>query len=482
MNSTSIVLTITVPGSSDPYLPFAGNGGTVSLGVCNPQGTTCSTPTGTTSLTIGVNPIVRAVTSASSYMQATPPALTPVAPFDILSIFGTNFCVSSATGCIGPNAVLYGATDPVTLRYLTSLSPDAAGGTQRNVTVTFQTHNGSPTAIATAPLLFATNNQINLVVPDLVRNYIGSTVDIVVSFGYGTGATMLKSAPYSVTVTATNPGVFTIGGDGQGDAAALSPTYTLLTSSSPASARTSATDSDIIAVYATGLGKPDSDGTGSGYSATCMPVDGYWAAVNSATSVSPALTTNDGLVLQSGLFPSGDIQPCVKSTSANVPTVTVGGVSAVVKFAGWVSGSIAGLYQINVQLPSSSSSVTDENGTAGAISTTPLHLPVVVTANGKSSQAAGVEVWVVRTLLVTPSGATTGASTVTWPGSAVTATDGNGTYTYAVTSGTLPAGLTLNADGTITGTPTGPETDTVVFTATDGNGLTGTATIVFVIS
>ena len=40
--------------------------------------------------------------------------------------------------------------------------------------------------------------------------------------------------------------------------------------------------------------------------------------------------------------------------------------------------------------------------------------------------------------------------------------------TYAVTSGTLPAGLTLNADGTITGTPTTPGVTTFTVTATNG--------------
>ncbi len=212
-----------------------------------------------------------------------------VAPYDILSIFGTNFCVTNGTGCTGGNSVLYGQIDPVTLRYLNVLSPDAPGATQRNITVTFQTHTTTPTAIANGPLLFAANNQINVAVPDAVKAYIGSTVDIVVSFGYGSiPSTMLKSAPYSVTVGATDPGVFTVGGDGQGDAAALSPTFALITNGAPAGARTG-TDSDIVALYVAGLGRPDSDGTGTGYSATCMPTDGYWAAINAATSGFPGL-------------------------------------------------------------------------------------------------------------------------------------------------------------------------------------------------
>ena len=51
---------------------------------------------------------------------------------------------------------------------------------------------------------------------------------------------------------------------------------------------------------------------------------------------------------------------------------------------------------------------------------------------------------------------------------AVTASGGSGTYTFAVTSGTLPAGLALNSgSGAITGTPTTAGTFNFTITATD---------------
>jgi hypothetical protein len=290
-----------------------------------------------------------------------------------------------------------------------------------------------------------------------------------------------------VTIGATDPGVFTVGGDGQGDAAALSPTYALITSAAPAGARTG-TDSDVVALYVAGLGRPDIDATGTGYSANCMPTDGYWAAVNAATSVSPALTSDDGVVLQPSLFPNAQIQPCIKAASPDVPTVTVGAVTAPVKFAGWVSGSIAGLYQINVQMPVATSSFTDESGTVAAATVTPIHLPVVVTAFGRSSQLSGVNLWVARSLIVTPSGATTGTHSTAWAGSAVLATDGSGTYSYAVTTGILPDGLTLNADGTISGTLAADAvTETFTVTATDTGstasvGCTGTVSVTYTIN
>jgi uncharacterized protein (TIGR03437 family) len=503
INSTSISLAITVPSSNDPYLPFSGVGGSVTFGVCNPGGGNCSTPASTINLTIGVNPIVQAVTSASSYMQATAPALTPVSAYDILSIFGTDFCVSGGTGCLasGTNPILYGITDPVTSRYLTTLSPDATG-TIRNLSVTFQTHASSPVSIGTAPLLFATNNQINLVVPAAVATYIGSTVDMVVNFGSGTltSNTMNHSAPFSVTIAATDPGIFTVGGDGQGSAAALSNTYTLITSSAPAGARLS-TDSDYISLYVTGLGVPDAvTGTPawtSPNSVTCMTAASYWAAVNTTDAPTVPLTSNDGLVIQSALYPLSTIEPCLQGSGTDAPTVTIGGISAPVAFAGWVGGSIVGLYQINVQIPVRTSSFVDYQNNTAPTTTATLTLPVVVTANGITSQPSGVNVYVAGSLLMTQTGALTSGHSgngATWgtggtnTHSSIVASDGVGseTFTYAIngadTTSLAGIGLAISGAGVITGTATAG-TATVTVTATGGtSGMTGTIVVTYTIT
>lgn len=486
-NSTTIQLTITVPTNPDPYLPF-GAGGTVTLGVCNPLVSTCSTPNSTMTFVIGINPVIQAVVSAASFTQATAPALTPVAPYDILSIFGTDFCISGGTGCTSAN--LYGTLNTTTLGYLSALSPDPAGATQRNVTVTFQTHGRTPAPIANAPLLFANNNQINLIVPDEVKPYIGQTVDIVVNFGYGTTINLLSSSPYSVTITATDPGVFSTSGDGQGQAAALSLSYALVgnTSSNTAGLRNNGTDSDIIQLYVAGLGKPDSDGTSQGYPTplTCQTVEGYWAAVNLATS--STLTSNDGLVIQTALVPTGDLPPCLKFLSADQPSVTIGGVPATVDYAGWVFGTVAVLYQINVQLPlSTATGYTDASGTTGAVTHVAQNMPVVVTANGMSSQTSGLNLWVQQKLLMTVTGALTGGHTPTaWPGTTITATDGapSPTITYALTSANLPGGLTFSTStGVIGGTASSSGTTVLVITATDSvSGCTGVVTVTLVIS
>lgn len=55
----------------------------------------------------------------------------------------------------------------------------------------------------------------------------------------------------------------------------------------------------------------------------------------------------------------------------------------------------------------------------------------------------------------------------------ITASGGTSTYTYAVTAGVLPAGLTLASDGTLSGTPTAGGTFNFTVTATDNSTGTG---------
>lgn len=65
----------------------------------------------------------------------------------------------------------------------------------------------------------------------------------------------------------------------------------------------------------------------------------------------------------------------------------------------------------------------------------------------------------------------------------ITASGGVGApYTFAVTSGALPDGLALAADGTLSGTPAVAGTFTFTVTATDGVDNTGTATYVVTIA
>ena len=491
VNASNITLTVTVPVSPDPYLPFSpgGAGGSVSLGVCNPTGGSCSTPTGTATLSIGSNPIIQAVTSASAFQQVTPPTLQTMAPYDLVSIFGTNFCTSGGTGC-SSTQVLYGSPDPITLRYPAFLSPDSAGSTQRQLSVTFQTHGSSPTVIGTAALLFAMNGQINMLVPAALSTYAGQTVDFVVNFGYGTGATMKSSSPFQVSILATNPGVFTIGSDGQGDGAILGSNYSVVSSTNPAGMRTTASDSDIVQIFMSGLGVPNSSannataGTSGAYFSDCVSVSSFLTSLSTQSGVT--VSAADGAVVQSSLLNSNRLPPCLTTA----PTVTIGGVPATVTYAGWVADSIAGLYQVNARLPGRAAG-TFHPANGGSTFTNllaPVQLPVVVTAGGNASQA-NVSLWVAPQLKVTPPSGSGLSGTVgtSWSNSnnVVTASEGTSSYSYAVTSGLLPSGLALgSSSGAISGIPAANTAGSyvVTVTATDSANIPVTGATTFTLN
>jgi uncharacterized protein (TIGR03437 family) len=478
VNSSSIILTIVVPSGTSTTLPFSpsGTGGTVIVGVCNPAGSTCTTPTSTASFNIGSNPIIQSVTSSASFIQVTAPTIQTIAPYDLLSLFGANFCSSGGRGCASTDTIK-GIPDAATLAYPTWVSPDEEGSTQRKLTAVFQTRGGTPTVIATAPILFATNNQINLIVPAALASNSGTDVDLVVRFGYGSGSTMLSSTPFQLTVADTNPGLFTVAANGQGDGAILNSNLALVVPGNEAGVRSTGSDSDVVQLFVTGLGVPNSTadnttaGTSSAWSGDCITMSSYLDSLN--VSMGSAVTTMDGLILNSALLNTARLVPCFASGSARVPAVTIGGVAGTVTYAGWVPDNVAGLYQVNVRLPSSTGAYTTAAGTSLSAVTVPVQLPVVVTSASKSSQAR-VNLWVARKLKVAaPSGAgLTGTVGVAWATSnnSVVATQGTPSYRYAVTSGLLPAGLTLNAStGAISGIPAADTAGSylVTVTATD---------------
>jgi len=64
----------------------------------------------------------------------------------------------------------------------------------------------------------------------------------------------------------------------------------------------------------------------------------------------------------------------------------------------------------------------------------------------------------------------------------VSASGGQGPYTFAVTSGTLPTGISLNSSGAISGRATTPSSNNITITATDANGNTGFRAYTFTVS
>jgi len=212
----------------------------------------------------------------------------PVAPGELVTIFGSNLGPASPAG----------------------LQLSASGFVSTELAQTQVLFDGIP-----APLLYAGAGQVTAVVPYAIAGRT-STQLVVTNAGQ-------SSAALAIAVTNTAPAVFTLDSTGQGQGAILNQDGSVNGSTNPA-ARGS-----IIVLYATGAGQTNPAG-----------VDGLLA-----TEVLPAPT---------------------------LPvTVSVGGQPAEVLYVGAAPGLVAGVLQVNVQLPQGISS--------GAV-------PVILQVGGAASQ------------------------------------------------------------------------------------------------
>jgi uncharacterized protein (TIGR03437 family) len=227
--------------------------------------------TSTIKLSIDQGPTIlqNGVTSASTFQA------NGVAPYDIISIFGTNFCTSGGTGCangqvLSPTIIAPTATVSDSL-YPTSISPDVPG-TPRLLQVFFC--KGASLASTTlvvnsncyaAPLLFATNNQINAIVPGEVNTTASASWSIFVRFATAATATTTFAAgaspAYTISAAATDPGVFIV--DSTADGAIVLPngqvadgaTVNTVVAAARVRPAVSATNySDTVEIFMTGLG------------------------------------------------------------------------------------------------------------------------------------------------------------------------------------------------------------------------------------
>ena len=171
---------------------------------------------------------------------------------------------------------------------------------------------------AAAPLIYAVAGQLSAIVPYGVTGK--SSTQVQVSYQGQ------LSNSVALPVTPVVPGIFTADSSGHGQGAIVNQDGTVNSTSNPAEA------GSIVFVYATGEGQTNPGG-----------VDGK-------PSDAPAPTPTN--------------QPV---------TATVGGLNAQVLYAGGVPGLVAGLLQVNIQLPSDVAP-----GSA---------VPVVLAIGGKSSQA-----------------------------------------------------------------------------------------------
>jgi uncharacterized protein (TIGR03437 family) len=252
---------------------------------------------------------ITGVTNAASYVpKATQtgtdpdPALTAqsaAAPGEIISIFGRN---------LGPSAPY---SVPLTSvggnQFFQTFVPDPDSPSNL-IEVVFNYNDpatGNPATPIWAPLIMVSNNQINAIVPFELANVIGTAYNnVTVEVMDGSAATINQ---YGLIMVNEDPGIFTIGGLGTGQAAVLNYNNTTQTYSIN-SAKNAAPRGSTIVIYATGLG------------ALYNPISDGFIALSSDSVVDPV-------------------------------QVTIGGQPAVVSYAGAAGGSVAGLVQVNAIVP-----------------------------------------------------------------------------------------------------------------------------------
>jgi uncharacterized protein (TIGR03437 family) len=317
--------------------------------------------TATATLYVTAKPVIYSITDAAALSQPAAGILPKVAPYELITIFGSNFCPTCTVPVVAPTT---------SSRYPTTLTAPVTSG--HPLTVTFYKSDGV-TLVGDAYILFATNTQINALVPSTVVA-ADNPMQVVVSYNSVLSNTNVL---YEVNGQAASPGIFTTTSNGEGQGAILLSDFSVNSSTNPAIVGDKV--AGTVLIYASGLGVPNSTSASvtstkaATFPTSCFSVANYVTAA----ALNPA--TADGAVLQSSDWGDANLPPCF--TTKSYVTVTIGGVAATVTYDGWVAGSVAGLYQINVTVPKATTS------------TTPVSLPVVVTVNGVPAQT-GVTMYV----------------------------------------------------------------------------------------
>lgn len=253
--------------------------------------------TTTFTVTSPTQPGITSVVNAASYLPtsiqtgtgANPvvPGATSISPREIISIFGQN---------LGPAAVT-----PTAATGTPPVYPTNAAGVQ----VIFQF--GTPVVTVAAPIIMTSSNQVNCIVPVEVAAVIGTAGPNATVFVRNGG---VSTAAFPLTVIAEDPGVFTFGGLGQGQAAVLnydnsSGSYTIN------GGKAAAPRGSTISIYVTGMGD----------------------------LLSPPAVAN------------GEVASTANKLADNTARVDIDGQPAVVSYAGTSPGAVAGLVQINAIVP-----------------------------------------------------------------------------------------------------------------------------------
>lgn len=498
--------TITAADGTPPYT--CSITGTLPAGLTLSGCTLSGTPT-----TAGSSPLVVKVTDSGSPAQnATSNQTVTIVPAT-LTVTGTlpNGTVgSSYSGAITAS----GGTQPYTCSITGTLpaglvltgcivsgTPTASGSSTFTVKVT---DSGNPAQNASANETVVINPATLTVTGTLPNGTVGGSYSGAIT---ATGGTQ----PYTCSITGTLPAGLVLNGctvSGTPTASGSS-TFTVKVTDSGSPAQT-ASANDTVVINPAPLALTNSslpDGTvGVAYSTTIGVSGGtapYSCSIQSGSlpaglslsgcTITGTPTTIGSSTLTVKVTDSGNptesttgtetlvIDPAALTLTGSLPNGTVGiAYSATIGASGGTtpySCTIAGALPVGLSL--SACTVSGTPTTAGSY-------PVTVHVSDASTPVKTASA--TETIVINPAG--TLSLTATLPTATVgvaysysfQATGGLTPYTYAVTAGSLPAGLTLQTNGTLAGTPTTVGASSFTITVTDSQSPAATASLPIVLS
>ncbi|HEV2577229.1 MAG TPA: putative Ig domain-containing protein [Acidobacteriaceae bacterium] len=187
----------------------------------------------------------------------------------------------------------------------------------------------------------------------------------------------------------------------------------------------------------------------------------------------------------SGVTVMAMVSPSINQVSPQVVTAGTPNVTVTVQGANFESQ--AALTVNGTAVPTT---VVNSTTLAANISGTTLAQPAVAQLQVRNSDGASSNQVPLTVTSAPDNGNSLGITTTSLPSGQVgvaytdtfTASGGNSPYTWTVSSGTLPAGLTLSTTGVLSGTPTASGSYTFSITVTDSHMLTKTITFSLLVS
>jgi len=178
------------------------------------------------------------------------------------------------------------------------------------------------------------------------------------------------------------------------------------------------------------------------------------------------------------------VAPALAVTTSSLPGGVVGtAYSALLAASGgttpYMWSVTSGTLLAGLSLAPSTGAVT---GTPTAAGTPQLTFTVTDSGKPAQTQSINAKLTVAPTLVVTTSSLPGGVANIDYNAS-LAATGGTGAYTWSLTGGTLPAGLTLNAStGALTGTPAATGSRPLTFAVTDSGNPVQTKSVSLILS